>query len=87
MWLEARREAGLPESLVLYCARHTFGTAVYEATGNLTMVMKVMVTPMREPQCSTSIRRWIRFVKPSISATCVTIHVTVNFWCSEKQRK
>jgi integrase len=28
--------------LVLYCARHTFGTAVYEATGNLAMVMKVM---------------------------------------------
>lgn len=39
---EARREAGLPESLVLYCARHTFGTEVYEATGNLAMVMKVM---------------------------------------------
>jgi site-specific recombinase XerD len=39
---EARRKAGLPESLVLYSARHTFGTAVYEATGNLAMVMKVM---------------------------------------------
>lgn len=39
---EARRLAGLPEELVLYCARHTFGTAVYEATGNLAMVMKVM---------------------------------------------
>jgi integrase len=39
---EARREAGLPEDLVLYCARHTFGTALYEATGNLAMVMKVM---------------------------------------------
>jgi len=39
---DARRRAGLPESLVLYCARHTFGTAVYEATGNLAMVIKVM---------------------------------------------
>ena len=39
---EARRKAALPESLVLYCARHTFGTAAYEATGNLAMVMKVM---------------------------------------------
>ena len=39
---EARRAAGLPEAMVLYCARHTFGTAVYEATGNLAMVMKVM---------------------------------------------
>jgi len=25
-----------------FAARHTFGTAVYEATGNLAMVMKVM---------------------------------------------
>jgi hypothetical protein len=41
----------------------------------------------RERQCKTSISRWIRFVKPSISAIYVTIHVTVNFWCSEKQRK
>jgi len=39
---EARRKAGLPEALVLYCARHTFGTAAYEATGNLAMVMKAM---------------------------------------------
>jgi integrase len=39
---EAREQAGLPDSLVLYCARHAFGTAVYEETGNLAMVMKVM---------------------------------------------
>jgi integrase len=39
---EARRKAGLPESLVLYCARHTFGRAAYGATGNLAMVMNVM---------------------------------------------
>ena len=39
---EARQEAGLPASLVLYCARHAFGTAIYEGTGNLAMVMKVM---------------------------------------------
>jgi integrase len=39
---EARLAAGLPDSLVLYCARHTFGTAVYEATGNLALVMKAM---------------------------------------------
>jgi integrase len=30
---DARTEAGLPESLVLYCARHAFGRAVYGATG------------------------------------------------------
>jgi integrase len=39
---DARGKAGLPTSLVLYCARHTFGTAAYGATGNLAMVMKVM---------------------------------------------
>ncbi len=27
---------------MLYCARHTFGTAAYAATGNLAMVMNVM---------------------------------------------
>ena len=39
---EARLAAALPSSLVLYNARHTFGTAVYEATGNLALVMKAM---------------------------------------------
>jgi integrase len=39
---EARQKADLPASLVLYCARHAFGTAIYEETGNLAMVMKVM---------------------------------------------
>jgi len=39
---DARSKAGLPESLVLYCARHTFGTTAYGATGNLAMVMNVM---------------------------------------------
>jgi integrase len=39
---DARGKAGLPGSLVLYCARHTFGTAAYGATGNLAMVMNVM---------------------------------------------
>jgi integrase len=38
----ARTKAGLPESLVLYCARHTFGTSAYAATGNLAMEMNVM---------------------------------------------
>ena len=39
---EARqRQACRPRSL-LYCARPAFGTAIYEGTGNLAMVMKVM---------------------------------------------
>jgi len=39
---DAPSEAGLPGALVLYCARHTFGTAAYGATGTLTTVMNVM---------------------------------------------
>ena len=39
---DARSKAGLSVSLVLCCARHTFGRAAYEATGNLAMVMNVM---------------------------------------------
>lgn len=38
----AKRAAKLPEELVLYSARHTYGTAVYSATGNLKVVMEVM---------------------------------------------
>jgi integrase len=55
---DARRKAGLPGALVLYCARHTFGTAAYGATGNLAMVSVL--------QCGTSIRCWILCAKPSI---------------------
>ena len=39
---EARKKAGLPEKLVLYCGRHDFGTMVASRTGNLKAVMKVM---------------------------------------------
>jgi integrase len=41
-WVEARRAAGLPEDLVLYCARHDFGTYVLQRTGNLAAVMNTM---------------------------------------------
>ncbi len=34
--------AGLPNDLVLYCARHGFGTEMYRATKNLFAVMNVM---------------------------------------------
>jgi len=39
---EACSKTDLPRSLVLYCARPTFGAAAYEATGSLAMVMKVI---------------------------------------------
>jgi integrase len=39
---KARKAAGLPDDLVLYCARHGFGTEMYRATKNLFAVMNVM---------------------------------------------
>jgi integrase len=41
-WLRARKAAGLPEALVLYCARHDFGSYVMRRTGNLKAVMDAM---------------------------------------------
>ncbi len=41
-WGKARTAAGLPENLVLYCARHDFGTYVMRRTGNLKAVMDTM---------------------------------------------
>jgi site-specific recombinase XerD len=34
--------AGLPESIVLYCARHHFSTDAMEGTGNVMAVMDAM---------------------------------------------
>jgi integrase len=39
---QARRKAGLPEELVLYCGRHDYGTRVMRQTGNLKAVMLTM---------------------------------------------
>jgi integrase len=39
---EARKKAGLPERLVLYCGRHDFGTRILKQTGNLKLVMNTM---------------------------------------------
>ena len=41
-WLEAKRLAGVPESVVLYCARHRFSTDAMEGTGNVMAVMDAM---------------------------------------------
>src|SRR5246127_257173 len=42
LFREARQQAGLPKELVLYCARHDYGTRVLMRTGNLAAVMKTM---------------------------------------------
>jgi integrase/recombinase XerC len=39
---QARNAAKLPSDIVLYSARHTFGTVVYQRTGNLKLVMELM---------------------------------------------
>src|ERR1700693_1496593 len=41
-WLEAKRLAGIPQSVVLYCARHRFSTDAMEGTGNVMAVMDAM---------------------------------------------
>ena len=41
-WVRARRKAGLPDRLVLYCARHDYGSFVLSKTGNLKVVMDLM---------------------------------------------
>ncbi|MDR5729211.1 MAG: tyrosine-type recombinase/integrase [Terriglobia bacterium] len=41
-WVRARQAAGLPRELVLYCARHDFGSFVLSKTGNLKAVMNAM---------------------------------------------
>jgi integrase len=38
----ARKAAGLPANLVLYCGRHDYGTRILSATGNLAAVMETM---------------------------------------------
>jgi integrase len=57
---DARSKAGLSGSLVLYCARHAFGTAAYEATGNLAMVMNVMG--------HTDVRTSMRYQHPALDS-------------------
>ncbi len=42
LFRQARSEAGLPKELVLYCARHDYGTRVLMRTGNLAAVMRTM---------------------------------------------
>ncbi|HET9100791.1 MAG TPA: tyrosine-type recombinase/integrase [Acidobacteriaceae bacterium] len=41
-WVRAREAAGLPPDLVLYCARHDYGSFVLRTTGNLKVVMDLM---------------------------------------------
>lgn len=42
LFRQARTKAGLPKDLVLYCARHDYGTRILMRTGNLAAVMRSM---------------------------------------------
>jgi len=42
LFRKARNKAGVPKELVLYCARHDYGTRVLMRTGNLAAVMRTM---------------------------------------------
>jgi integrase len=42
LFREARQQAGFPKELVLYCARHDYGTRILMRTGNLAAVMRTM---------------------------------------------
>jgi integrase len=42
LFRQARQQAGLSKELVLYCARHDYGTRVLMRTGNLAAVMRTM---------------------------------------------
>jgi len=39
---QAKKSAGLPDAVVLYCARHRFSTDAMDGTGNMMAVMDVM---------------------------------------------
>lgn len=41
-WAAAKASARIPASVVLYCARHTYGTDALAGTGNIAAVMKSM---------------------------------------------
>jgi integrase len=73
---EARKAAGLPASVILYAARHTYGTFVYETTKNL----KVVMDSMGHGDVRTAMRyqNLNRCESLLISGTWnVTVHVTV----------
>jgi integrase len=42
LFRQARAKAGLPTEMVLYCARHDYGTRILMRTGNLAAVMRTM---------------------------------------------
>src|SRR5262249_21391558 len=81
-WVKARKKAGLPEDLVLYCARHDFGTYMFQKAGNIAAVINSMghsevKTAMRYQRPELNVvrdaiysRSWVIKRRPSPWAAC-----------------
>ena len=75
MFVIARKRAGLPNSVVLYSARHTFGTDVLDGTKNPAVTMKVMghtnpkmMMRYQHPEYTQAARQAINRRKPTNAA-------------------
>ncbi|HEX7962369.1 MAG TPA: tyrosine-type recombinase/integrase, partial [Terriglobales bacterium] len=63
---QARTSAGIPDSIVLYSARHTYGTEALEQTGNMPAVLRSM--GHSDP------RSMIRYQHPGIDALRIAVN-------------
>jgi integrase len=61
-WLQAKRLAGIPDAVVLYCARHRFSTDAMEGTENVMAVMDAMGHQSVIPRASTTTRCPLRLL-------------------------
>ena len=75
-WLEAKRLAGIPEGVVLYCARHRFSTDAMEGTGNVMAVMDAMGINQSIPRASTSHSN-VRLIREAIERRNQQLSATV----------
>ena len=76
-WVKARRAAGLPEDLVLYCARHDFGSYLLSKTGNLKAVMDTM-GHADVKSAMTYQHPEMELVRAAINARHISRHTTAN---------
>ncbi len=75
--LKARKAAGLSEDLVLYCARHDFGSYLLSKTGNLKAVMDTM-GHADVKSAMTYQHPEMEIVRAAINARHISWHTTEN---------
>src|SRR5262249_11346510 len=81
LFRKARNKAALPKELVLYCARHAYGTRVMMRTGNLAAVMRTMG--------HRDIKTAMHYQRPdwkSCARRSITVRQTLKQWWSEPQK-